>query len=236
MKNRLRQLLKNETSSSKPLIVNKTSNGAELLIHDVIDPWYGVSSKQFADALSQFTNEDITIRLNSPGGDVFDGRAIASAVRAYKGKTVCLVEGLAASVASTIAVAADEVHMAQGSFMMVHRSWTMAMDNCLGLRQMADLLEKIDGEIAADYVSKSGCTAEQAMAWMDAETWFTADEAVTAKLANKSLSVKALANTFNLLAFDNPPQALLDRPEDPNEKMLQLRAASARRVRLYEYA
>jgi ATP-dependent Clp protease protease subunit len=111
------------------------------------------------------------------------------------------------------------------------------MDNAEGLRSLAGLLDKIDGQIAGDYVAKSGATLAQAEAWMEAETWFTAEEAVEAKLADAVGETSAELKSFNLAAFDRAPQALLERtappaPPDP----VALRAAADRRMRLYDLA
>lgn len=223
--------------ASLPVIQAKTTDaGVEVLIYDVIDPWWGVSAKGFADAIAGAGDRPLTVRLNSPGGDVFDGRAIASMIRAHKGPTKAIIDGLAASAASTIAVAANETVMATGAFLMVHNSWAFAMDNATGLRQMADLLEKIDGQIGADYAAKAGVTPEQAKAWMDAETWFTAEEAVTAGLAASVLEDAASIKDFNLSAFERAPQALINRiaaQNDNAQAVTALRNAAERRMRLY---
>lgn len=241
VRNRLQQLVAQNAGTGIPLSVVKNEAGIEVQIYDLIDPWWGVSAKSFADAIKGAGASPLTVRLNSPGGDVFEGRAIASLIRAHQGPTVAIVDGLAASAASTIAVAAKSLTMAKGSFLMVHRSWAWAMDNAEGLRTLAGLLEKIDGSIAGDYVAKSGASRAQAEAWMEAETWFTADEAVAAKLADAVGETEAQLKPFNLKAFDNPPAALLARlappadPAPPEPDLAALRAHAARRLRLLDY-
>jgi ATP-dependent Clp protease, protease subunit len=242
IRNRLMQLVAQNAGAGTPLSVVRNEAGIEVQVYDVIDPWFGVSAKAFAEAIKGAGSLPLTVRLNSPGGDVFEGRAIASQIRAHKGPTVAVVDGLAASAASTIAVAASSLTMAQGSFLMVHRSWAWTMDNAEGLRGLAALLEKIDGSIAGDYVAKSGASLAQAEAWMNAETWFTADEAVAAKLADAVGETEAQLKPFNLKAFDNAPAALLARlvppgdPSPPEADFAALRAHSMRRMRLLDYA
>ena len=122
---------------------------------------------------------DIEININSNGGDVAGGLAIANAIKAYsKGKKTCNVLGVAASMASVIACAGDELTMGQGAFLMVHNPWTVTMGNAEELRKDADTLDKMRDSILAFYLSKSyGKTAEDFKALMDAETWLTADDA-----------------------------------------------------------
>jgi ATP-dependent Clp protease protease subunit len=239
LRSRLRQLVGENAGKGTPIQARATnSGGTEILIYDVIDPWFGVSAKSFATALKDAGDGPLTVRVNSPGGDVFDGRAIASMIRAHKGPTKVIVDGLAASAASTIAVAAQETIMAKGAFLMVHNSWAFAMDNAEGLRVLADLLEKIDGQIGADYAAKAGVTAAKAAEWMNAETWFTADEAVAAGLAASVLADQAEIKAFNLDAFDHAPGALLDRIKaladagGLDAAAAHLRANAERRLRL----
>ena len=122
---------------------------------------------------------DIEININSNGGDVAGGLAIANAIKAYsKGKKTCNVLGVAASMASVIACAGDELKMGQGAFLMVHNPWTVTMGNAEDLRKDAETLDKMRDSIVSFYQSKAyGKTADDFKALMDAETWLSADEA-----------------------------------------------------------
>ena len=122
---------------------------------------------------------DIEININSNGGDVAGGLAIANAIKAYrKGKKTCNVIGVAASMASVIACAGDELTMGQGAFLMVHNPWTVTMGNAEELRKDADTLDKMRDSILSFYMSKAyGKSADDLKALMDAETWLTADDA-----------------------------------------------------------
>jgi ATP-dependent protease ClpP protease subunit len=185
-----------------------TDAGEEILVYDVIDPFWGASSAAFAEALGKVKGSSVTVRVNSPGGDVFEGRAMANQLRSFRGQTRVIVDGLAASAASTLAIAAQRTEMAAGSFMMVHRSWAFAVGNAADLTDLSALLAKIDQSIAADYAAKADVSAEEALAWMEAETWFSASEAVDAGLADASIDIKAQLRAFNLSAFRNAPAAL----------------------------
>lgn len=239
MRNRLQQLVSNTRATPPALRSEVTASDVTVWVDDVIDAYWGISAKDVAAALAGNADKALTVWINSPGGDVFEGRAIASLIRAHKGATKGIVAGLAASAASTIAVACGALEMSVGSFLMVHNSWAFTVGNRDDLRQMADLLEKIDGEIAADYAARAGVTKEEAAAWMAAETWFTAEEAVTAKLADVVLSAAADYPTkANLSGFDKAPKALVDaiaaRRQAPDPAAI--RDHSERRMRLLDIA
>ena len=126
----------------------------------------GVTAKSFQKdlaALGKVTNIDL--RINSPGGDVTEARAMTAAIVAHTGKVISHIDGLAASAATYLALAGDKVHITDGGLFMVHNSWTLAWGNKHEMRSTADLLDKIDGTIANDYARKTGATAEQIAAW-----------------------------------------------------------------------
>lgn len=241
MRDRIRQLLAQNQGKGSAITARAADGGTEILVYDVIDPWFGISAKAFADAVTAAGDGPLTIRVNSPGGDVFEGRAMATALRGHKGATRVVVDGCAASAATFLVVAAQRAEMARGSFLMVHEAWCFALDNKRGLRKTADLLEKVDGQIAADYAAKAGVTQAAAEAWMEAETWFTADEAIAAKLADGMADEEAAMKAWNLSAYDHAPQALLDRiaalaVNDAAPDAARLRAAAERRLRLFDRA
>lgn len=188
---------------------------AHVYVYDVIDSYWGASAKALVDALAQAGDKAVHLHVNSPGGDVFEARAMVSAVRAHqqRGQTVTTyIDGLAASAATYLSLASDQVHIAEGGMFMVHNSWTLAWGNKSELRSTADLLDKIDGTIAADYQRKTGAKADQIVAWMDAETWFTAEEAKAAGFVDSVITApsatgnQAAAARWNLSAYANAPQ------------------------------
>ena len=128
----------------------------------------------------------LTVRINSPGGDVFEAIAIYNALRARRGKVTCIVDGLAASAASFIAMAGDEVVMRPNTEMMVHDALIDGMrGNAATLRDTADQLERASNTIAGVYAEKAGGTADTWRAVMRTDTWYSADEAVAAGLADR---------------------------------------------------
>lgn len=167
----------------------------------------GIAPKPFIDALKAMSGT-VHLRINSPGGDVFAATAMAQAMREYKGEIVAHVDGVAASAASVLAVSADKTIMAPGALLMIHNSWTMSMGDRNDLIETAALLEKVDGMLAQSYAKKSGNTAEAFAAMMDAETWFTPEEAVAAKLADSIAEEKAKAKaSWDLSVFARAPKA-----------------------------
>lgn len=158
----------------------------EILIYSDIGPeeWGGVSAKAVKAQLDTMQDAaEITVRINSPGGDVFDGFAIYNLLAQHPAKIAVKVDGWAASAASVIAMAGDTVEMAANALMMIHNPWTMAIGDSANMRKTADLLDQIKGSILTTYKSKTEMSEDDIAALMDAETWFDAQGAMEAGLA-----------------------------------------------------
>lgn len=156
---------------------------AEILLYDEIGLW-GVSASDFAAALKDAGPGDVKVRINSPGGDVFDGLAIYNMLLAHRGNVTTSVDGLAASAASYIAMAGDPVSMAERSQMMIHNAWGLVVGNRHDMTKNADIMGRIDGQLAGIYADKTGKPIGDVSAMMDAETWFTAAEALDQGFCN----------------------------------------------------
>ena len=206
--NKILQLYRDNAAREK-LPANLVRNGADadIYIYDVIDPDWGISALSVIAAIAQAgAVGTLNIHINSPGGSVFEGRAIMAALSAYPGKTVAHIDSLCASAATSIALACNEVVMSQGAFFMIHNAQSMAWGDKAALRATADMLEKIEGAIVADYVNKTGKDVAEITAWMDAETWFTADEALAAGFVDRIADNAAkTSNAWNLAAYANAP-------------------------------
>lgn len=179
----------------------------------------GVAADTFARALAAITAPEIAVRVNSPGGDVFAGVAMAQAMRGHPAKIALHIDGYAASAATFLLAAADTSVIAPGGFVMIHDAWTFAMGDGATLRQTADLLEQLDQSIAGQYVARAGGTLESWLALMDAETWFCADDAVGAGLVD-AVAASAPRNSlaWDVSAYRRPPAAALvaaPAPADP---------------------
>lgn len=154
----------------------------DIQIYDVID---GVTAATVKHLLASGSSEPITLHINSPGGNVTDALAIFNNLRAYAGNVTALVDGLAASSATLVMLAADEVVMAAHSLIMVHNPWTVAMGDASEMRRSADTLDKAAGEMITLYAERTGQSAEAITAIMQAETWYNAEEAVAAGFAQR---------------------------------------------------
>lgn len=154
----------------------------EILLYDEIG-WYGVTAKDFVLALAQAGDGPIHLRINSPGGDAFEGMAIYNALRARTSPVTVTVDGIAASAASVIAMA-GKISMPEQAMLMIHNCWGFCCGNRNDMLEMAAVQEKIDGLMAEIYATKSGQTKDQMTAIMDAETWYTSTEAKAAGLCD----------------------------------------------------
>jgi ATP-dependent protease ClpP protease subunit len=155
----------------------------EISIYDEIG-YFGVTAQAFIDDLNKLTANRLTLRLSTPGGEVFDGIAIYNALIAHPATVDVHVDALAASIGSVIAMAGDTVTMAATATMMIHDGFGLCVGNAADMQEMAALLDKTSNNIASIYAARTGVDAEQWRAAMRAETWYSADEAVAAKLAD----------------------------------------------------
>jgi ATP-dependent protease ClpP protease subunit len=165
-------------------ITNNAGGPAVVDIFDEIGYW-GTNAADFQRELAAITAPDITVNLNSPGGEIFEGIAIHNALRSHPAAVTVRVAGLAASIASVIALAGDRVIMQPHSQMMIHDGSGFCIGDAREMREMADLLDKQSNNIAAVYAERAGGTVEEWRERMLAETWYSADEAVEAGLADE---------------------------------------------------
>jgi len=207
---KLLQLLRDNAGRKKqPQNLVRNGTQASLYIYDVIDPYWGVSAQWVIDVLAGISDvEQLDVYINSPGGDVFEGRAIMAALGRFAGKTVAHIDSLCASAATSIALACNEVEMSDGAFFMIHNASGFVWGDKTDMRETADLLEKVEGAIVDDYVQKTGKDAADVVAWMDDETWFTAAEALEHGFIDRVTPKAGTKNTWNLAAFDKAPKAL----------------------------
>ncbi|MFC6017791.1 head maturation protease, ClpP-related [Plantactinospora solaniradicis] len=159
---------------------------AEVWIYDEIGAW-GTNARDFARDLRAVDADTITLHLNSPGGDAFDGIAIYNSLKDHPASVTVLVDGLAASAASVIAQAGDTVRMNRGAQMMIHDASGLVIGNASDMAGFAAVLEKTSDSIASAYASRAGGTVAEWREVMRAETWYTAAEAVEAGLADEAV-------------------------------------------------
>lgn len=180
----------------------------EIEIYDEIGFW-GVNAKDFRAKLKGAG--DVVLKINSPGGSVFDGIGIYNDLKAHKGNVRVEITGIAASIASIIAMAGNEIAIAENAMMMIHNAWTVAIGNAEELQAQADVLSKIDGQLALTYAAQKGTPGIRAIKQMMAdETWMTGKEAKESGFATEILKAadKATQAKFDLSVFANAPASL----------------------------
>ena len=174
-----------------PAIKASDENDNTIGIYDPIgyDYWddSGVTAKRISAALRSLDGADVVVNINSPGGDVFEGLAIYNLLREYKGHVTVRVLGVAASAASFIAMAADDIQIARAGFFMIHNAWTGLWGNRNDLRETADFLEQIDDTIADIYHVRSGLSMDELKADMDKERWINGRDAINSGFADAFL-------------------------------------------------
>ena len=153
-------------------------------LYDEISFW-GWSSERFIRELRAAAGQDLELHLNSPGGDVFEGFAIANALRTHQGKKVAIVDGLCASAATFPAVVCDELVMYNAGMLMVHDPWALAIGGAEDMEAQAEVLRKITDQMVALYTRKTKATEDQVRVWVSAETWFSPREAKAAGFCDR---------------------------------------------------
>jgi ATP-dependent protease ClpP protease subunit len=183
------------------------SDEAEVMLYDEIGGWYGSTADQFIADLRGITAPNLRVRINSPGGSVFEGIAIANALRSHPGNVTVQVDSVAASIASVIAMAGNRVEMAPNSMLMIHDASGLCMGNAADMEEMAQLLALISDNIADAYVAKAGGTREQWREAMQTESWYLPEDAVAAGLADEALAVPKKGEPVEAPDEDEPDMA-----------------------------
>ncbi|WP_162784750.1 head maturation protease, ClpP-related [Paracoccus suum] len=193
--------------------IRARGTGAEVAIYDEIGA-YGDSAKGFLAELGALPEgTPVDLRLNSPGGSVFDAVAIHNAIKRHEGTVTVWIDGIAASAASYIAMAGDEIVMPENAFLMIHDPAGLVMGTAEDMRAMAEALDKVKGSLVSGYAAKSGRTTEEVSALMAAETWFDASDAVAQGFADRLIEPVRIAANFDIGRFRNAPPVLVKTVE-----------------------
>jgi len=195
---------------------------AELTLYGEISDysWWGdeVTPKEFKEDLDALGDIDVlNVYINSPGGDVFAGQAIYSMLKRHKAKINVYIDGLAASIASLIAMAGDKVIMPANAMMMIHNPWTWGMGNSNDFRKLADDLDKIRDSMIVAYEKKSALMINEIIEIMDAETWLSAQDCLDYGLADEIEETKEVAASVDkkyLAIYQNIPEGLKKPPTE----------------------
>ena len=189
-------LLNMVSKKEKLELVAKSDDMYELTLYGAIgESWFeeSVTAKNVINEIKKIPDKvkEIQVRLNSPGGSVFDGITIYERLRQHKAKKTVYVDGVAASIASIIAMAGDEIHVGEGSFIMIHRPMTGIYGNAAELEKTIDILDKIENQMIAIYSRKTGLSNAEVSKLMSEETWFNADESLDKGFATNKTGVEA---------------------------------------------
>lgn len=207
-----------------PVMAAADGKTAQMRIYDPIDSWgapFGVSAKEFSDALEALpdTVDTIELHMHSPGGEVFEGLAIMNLLRQHPATVNMVVDGICASIASAVAMGADTVAMAPGAQMMIHDASGICLGTAGDMATMATCLESLSSNIAEQYATKAGGTADAWRAAMQPESWYKAQEAVDAGLADRLLAKDEAATApsakFDLTMFAHAGRSNAPAPPMP---------------------
>ena len=183
-------------------IENKADNSVEISIYDEIGD-FGTSAKEFIEEVKSVGDGDITLRINSVGGSVFDGLAIYNTLRSHSGFVNIKIEGLAASISTVIAMAGDSIEMSENGFFMIHNPFGKSAGEAGDMRKTADLLDKIKDEIMEIYSKRTNLTFGELSDMMDKETWLSSQEAMDMGFVDKITEPMKIAASFDLSKFTN---------------------------------
>jgi ATP-dependent protease ClpP protease subunit len=191
-------------------IRNKTATKAEIVIYGAIGQGFfedAISAKQFSDELKKLpdTIKDLDVRINSPGGDVFDGIAIYNRLKQHKAKKKIYIDGLAASIASVIALAGDEIVMGEGALYMVHLPWSWAVGNRNDLENTINRLMDVEEQMVSIYTKKTKMSRSEIKAMLEKETWLDADQSIELGFVDSKMeeTVPIAASVFDKAQWIN---------------------------------
>lgn len=234
MPNNVTPLNKNSNSKCAQLrIVNKSETEAEIAIYAGIgqDYWGDgsmISAKDFYERLKDIksTVKTITIRINSPGGDVFDGIAIYNILKQHKAKKVVYIDGMAASIASIIALAGDEIYIGEGAMYMIHLPWTWTMGNRMELDNTVNLLMDIEEQMIGIYVKKSGLSRIEVKKMLEDETYMYGQAAVDKGFVDSTMeeTVPIAAKMLKVPWINKKPENFYSTDKAVKEKLAALKS------------
>lgn len=170
---------------SPGMTFNAAKDAAVVYVLDALGGWFGIDPKTWVPAFAAIKAKTIHIRVNSPGGSVFDAEAMRTVIAQHPAKVIAHIDGYAASAAATLVTAADEVEISSGAYIMIHDAWAYGMGRAQELEECAALLRKTTAGIAAAYARRTGKPLAKIREWMDRETWFSAPEALEHGFADR---------------------------------------------------
>ncbi len=210
-------------SASWYAVKNVKDDAAEISIYDEIG-LFGITAKEFTNELKGLGKRRVTLRIHSPGGEIFEGNAIYNALRRHPGGVDVAIDGLAASMASVIAMVGEKRSMAENAMFMIHNPWSVAFGNASEMRKSADLLDTLKETIISAYAGRTGMERKKLSSMMDEESWLTADEALEYGFVTEITEPLQAYNSFerfDISKFPKRPTNFMDKPlsEKPEVKV-----------------
>jgi len=206
--------------------IKAKSDVSEIWLYDEIGIW-GIGAKEFIVELNAIKSPKIDMHINSPGGEVFDGAAMYNAIKRHPAMVTTYIDGIAASIASVIALAGEQIVMAENAMYMMHNPSGLVMGNAEDMRKTADILDKIRDTMIGAYIGKSGKGEDEVRAMLDAETWMDADEAHAAGFVDSigdKMDMAACAKfvpTMEKMGYKHVPKNFNAKKELPLERDLE---------------
>jgi ATP-dependent Clp endopeptidase proteolytic subunit ClpP len=211
--------------------IEAKADKAEIWIYEAIgeDIWTGggVTAKKFQKELAEIKASQIDLHINSPGGSVFDGVTIYNLIKQHPANVTTYIDGIAASIASVVALAGNTVTMAENAIYMIHNPFGGVMGNASDMRKFADVLDKIGGTMVSTYAEKTGKPDDEIRALMDEETWMTADEAMEFGFVDNisgALDMAACSKFVPVMSaagFKNIPNDVFGGKHQPDERQIE---------------
>jgi ATP-dependent Clp endopeptidase proteolytic subunit ClpP len=180
----------------------KKGKSTDIFIYDEIGV-HGITAKSFLQDLKDLGGKDITLHINSTGGDVFEGQAIYTSLKNYTGKVTAKIEGLAASMATVIALAADTIEMTSNSLFMIHSPMSNVFGNKSQMRKQINALEKVEATMLKVYSKRTGLDEDKISYMLDSETWLSADEAKEMGFIDSISGKVEIVAKYDITGFEN---------------------------------
>lgn len=211
---------KSKDPSRIRLNADQSADAAELFIYGEIGGWWdGPTTEDIVKEITALDASQIVVRINSPGGSVFDGVAIYNALAQHSAEIVVKIEGVAASIASVIAMAGDKIMIGEAANIMIHKPWSFVVGDAAAMRKEAEVLDTLEGGLIDIYAARTGIDTKHLSDWIGQETWFRGAQAVEEGFADEVIPAKTkksnAARSQIYAMFKNAPADLLaDAEED----------------------
>ncbi|MCJ8325218.1 MAG: Clp protease ClpP [Rhizobiales bacterium] len=205
------------------LRVLNSDDEAHIYLYDTISSWWGITAKDIIDALADANGKDVVLHINCYGGEVFEARAMYSAIKDYSGTVRAQIDGVCASAATYVAIACENISMIDGGIFMIHNASGICWGDHNDMIKQSEILLKISEGIADDYVAQTGKSKDDILQLMDDETYMTADEALEDGFIDEIKDLKASESDDDENETSNDGE-IADEPENSDENLHQLQA------------